>query len=54
MNDHLHQPFKVKDGLELHFVNDIAIIVMNNGENRMNPAFVDDFNVLLDEVERYD
>ncbi|KAK3778056.1 hypothetical protein RRG08_044673 [Elysia crispata] len=52
MNDHLHQPFKVKDGLELHFVNDIAIIVMNNGENRMNPAFVDDFNVLLDEVER--
>jgi enoyl-CoA hydratase/carnithine racemase len=30
----------------------VAIVVMNNGENRTNPAFIDAMNSVLDEIEK--
>lgn len=52
ISDHLHQPIKALGGLELHYVGDIAVIVMNCGENRLNTPFLDNFNKLMDDVER--
>ena len=50
--DHLKKPVKALQGLELHYVGDIAIIVMDRGENRLNNSFLDAFNELMDDVER--
>ena len=38
--------------MALYFVDDIAVIVMDNAENRLNDTFVIAFNKLLDDVER--
>ncbi|RUS75836.1 hypothetical protein EGW08_016405 [Elysia chlorotica] len=51
LGDHLHKPVKTVAGLELHYVHDIAIIVMDRGENRLNTQFLDGFNELMDDVE---
>ena len=52
ISDHLKKPVKALQGLELHYVGDIAIIVMDCGENRLNTPFVDAFNELMDDIER--
>lgn len=38
--------------MELHQSNGISVIVLNDGENRFNPTFVQRINELLDEVEK--
>ncbi|KAK3778057.1 hypothetical protein RRG08_044674 [Elysia crispata] len=52
VSDHLHKPVKTLNGLELHYVGDFAVIVMDRGENRLNTDFLDCFNELMDDVER--
>ncbi|RUS76979.1 hypothetical protein EGW08_015266 [Elysia chlorotica] len=48
---HLHTPERDVGTMALYSVGDIAVIVMDNGENRINATFVDQFNTLLDDVE---
>ncbi|GFS11554.1 enoyl-CoA delta isomerase 1, peroxisomal-like [Elysia marginata] len=52
ISDNLHKPTKALGGLELHYLGDIAVIVMDCGENRLNIPFLDNFNELLDDVEK--
>lgn len=51
---HLHKPEKHLNGFSLYHSHDIAIIVIDRGENRLNKEFVTSFNILLDDVERDD
>ncbi|GFS24213.1 enoyl-CoA delta isomerase 3-like [Elysia marginata] len=51
LGTHLHKPVKNFGTMALYFVNDIAVIVMDNGENRLNKKFVLEFDELLDYVE---
>ncbi|CAL1542013.1 unnamed protein product [Lymnaea stagnalis] len=51
---HLHKPEKQLNGFSLYHSNDIAIIVIDRGENRLNKEFVTSFNILLDDVEKND
>ena len=39
--------------IDLRRDNDIFVLTMNDGENRINGHFVEGFNAALDEVERY-
>jgi len=52
MSSHLNKPAKVINGLSLHYLGDIAVIVMDRGENRQNTQFCDGMLALFDEVER--
>ncbi|KAK3772971.1 hypothetical protein RRG08_036305 [Elysia crispata] len=49
---HLHKPVKDLKALALYFVDKIAVIVMDNGENRINFELIVKFHKLLDIVER--
>ena len=49
---HLHKPVKDLKALALYFVDEIAVIVMDNGENRINFELIVKFHKLLDIVER--
>uniref|UniRef100_A0A2C9M1D0 Uncharacterized protein n=1 Tax=Biomphalaria glabrata TaxID=6526 RepID=A0A2C9M1D0_BIOGL len=51
---HLHTAIKQVNGFSLYFSHDIAIIVIDRGENRLNLEFLTTFNSLLDDVERYE
>ncbi|GFO46678.1 enoyl-coa delta isomerase 3-like [Plakobranchus ocellatus] len=51
VSEHIGKPIKALNGLELHYVGDIAIIVMDCGENRLNLTFVKGFNELMDDIE---
>jgi len=51
---HLHKPVKEVNKLSLYYVGEIAVIVMNRGQNRLNIEFCDAFHNLLDEVEGND
>ena len=48
---HLHKPVKEVNKLSLYYVGEIAVILMNRGQNRLNIEFCDAFHSLLDEVE---
>ena len=39
--------------VDVEFVNDLAVVRMNRGENRINDDFIDMMHAALDEVERY-
>jgi Delta3-Delta2-enoyl-CoA isomerase len=39
--------------IDLRRENDVFVLTMNDGENRINGRFVDGFSAALDEVERY-
>src|SRR5687767_2386349 len=39
--------------IDLRRENDVFVLTMNDGENRINGRFVDAFSSALDEVERY-
>ncbi|XP_059148907.1 uncharacterized protein LOC131936071 [Physella acuta] len=47
---YLHNPCKVIKGFSLYFAEDVAFIVIDRGENRLNNEFFTVFNSLLDEV----
>lgn len=49
---HLHKPERELNGMALYFSTDVAFIVINRGENRLNLEFVQTFDVLLDDIER--
>lgn len=49
---YLHNPCKVTKGFSLYFAENIAFIVIDRGENRLNKEFFTVFNSLLDEVNR--
>ncbi|BFZ19750.1 hypothetical protein BsWGS_22789 [Bradybaena similaris] len=49
---HLHKPQRELNGMALYFSSDVAIIVINRGENRLNLEFVQTLDALLDDVER--
>ena len=51
-NFHLHKPVNDLDTMAFYFVDEITVIVVNNGENRMNDTYFLKINELLDEVER--
>lgn len=51
MNSHLTKPAKVSNGISLYFTGDIAVLVMDRGENRLNSEFCETMLSLLDEVE---
>lgn len=48
---HLHKPVREVDGLSLYYIDTVAVIVMNRGDNRLNIDFFSAFNELLDLVE---
>uniref|UniRef100_A0A0B6YA29 Uncharacterized protein n=1 Tax=Arion vulgaris TaxID=1028688 RepID=A0A0B6YA29_9EUPU len=48
---HIHKPHKQLNGFSLYFSVDVAILVIDRGENRINSEFVDTFNIFLDDVE---
>lgn len=51
---HLHNlqtPLREVDGLSLHKIENVAVIVMNRGQNKINDDFINAMNTLLDEVE---
>ncbi|GFO46692.1 enoyl-coa delta isomerase 3-like [Plakobranchus ocellatus] len=50
-SSHLHKPVKDLGTVALFYAGDIAVIVMDAGENRMNTVFTDKLSELLDEVE---
>ena len=50
---HLHKPVLEVKGLSLYMTDDIAIVVMDRGENRLNIDFLESMSTILDHVEKY-
>lgn len=49
---HLHKPVLEVKGLSLYISDDIAVIVMDRGENRFNIDFLESMSIVLDHVEK--
>ncbi|XP_035827527.1 enoyl-CoA delta isomerase 2, peroxisomal isoform X2 [Aplysia californica] len=49
---HLHKPTKMVNGLSVYYSGEIAVIVMDCGENRLNIQFCEALLSLLDDVEK--
>ncbi|XP_035824895.1 enoyl-CoA delta isomerase 2, peroxisomal [Aplysia californica] len=49
-----HKPRREVNGLSLYYIDSIAVLVMNNGENKLNDDFLDSFHTMLDDVEGED
>ncbi|XP_033625971.1 enoyl-CoA delta isomerase 2, peroxisomal-like isoform X1 [Asterias rubens] len=43
---------KIPAGVHVHFIKDVAILWLNNGENRFNQSSLREINAALDQVER--
>ena len=50
----LKNPSKVVNGMSLYYSGDVAVIVIDRGENRLNTEFCEALLDLLKEIERQD